>query len=235
MKKLAVLLLPLLAVAATPAAADWLVTRSGERVDIQGPWQLKGKLVVFTRMDGSFASLRTSEVDLKASERVTAEEKAKKAAPAPAAAAPEKKKPVAVVTDETLAKARKPAPAPSPEPGQPAPPAAEPPASTGPAVLGAWDRRALEGAEGIELFGTLQNPGNKIAAGVAVTVQLFDEAGDLVESAEAVLDESSIAPGGMIHFRIPLPGLFTFADAKFRVKSFVLDFDPVPQEGEGPQ
>ena len=39
----------------------------------------------------------------------------------------------------------------------------------------------------------------------------------------------------MIHFRIPLPGLFTFADAKFRVKSFVLDFDPVPQEGEGPE
>jgi hypothetical protein len=234
MKKLAILLLPLLAVAATPAAADWLVTRSGERVEIQGPWQLKGKIVVFTRMDGSFASLRVSEVDLKASERATAEARAQKDAPAPAVAAPEKKKPVAVVTDETLAKSKKPAPAPSTEPGQPAR-LEEPPASTGPAVLGAWDRRALEGAEGIELFGTLQNPGTAIAAGVEITVQLYDEAGDLLESAKAVLDESSIAPGGMIHFRIPLPGLFSFADAKFRVKSYVLDFDPPVQQAEGPE
>jgi hypothetical protein len=231
MKKLAVLLLPLLA-AATPAAADWLVTRTGERVEIQGPWQLKGKIVVFTRMDGSFASLRVSEVDLKASERATAEARAQKDAPPSDVAAPEKKKPVAVVTDETLAKSKKPAAAPSDEPGQPARPAAEPPASTGPAVLGAWDRRALEGAEGIELFGSLQNPGTTIAAGVEVTVQLYDEAGDLLESAKAILDESSIAPGGMIHFRISLPGLFSFADAKFRVKSYVLDFDPPVQEGE---
>lgn len=231
MKRLAVLLL--LAVVASPAAADWLVTRTGERIEIRGPWQLKGKLVVFTRVDGSLASLRVSEVDLKASERATAEAKAQKDAPPPAAA-PEKKKPVAVVTDETLNRLRNPAPAPSAEAGQPAH-REEPPASTGPAILGAWDRRELAEGEGIELFGTVQNPGTTIAAGVEVTVQLYDEAGDLLESAQARLDESSISPEGMIHFRIPLPGVFSFAEAKFRVKSFVLDFDPVGRAGEGPE
>ena len=82
MKRLAVLLL---LAAATPAAADWLVTRTGERIEIRGPWQLKSKLVVFTRVDGSLASLRVSEVDLKASERATAEARAEKDAPPPAA------------------------------------------------------------------------------------------------------------------------------------------------------
>jgi len=35
---------------ALPAAAraDWLVTTEGGRVETRGPWEVKGKLVVFT-------------------------------------------------------------------------------------------------------------------------------------------------------------------------------------------
>jgi pyruvate/2-oxoglutarate dehydrogenase complex dihydrolipoamide acyltransferase (E2) component len=232
LKNLAVLLL---LAAATPAAADWLVTRTGERVETRGPWRVKGKLVVFTRMDGTLASLRASELDLEASERATAEARAKKDAPAPKTASPEKKKPVAVVTDETLAKTRKPAAAPA-APAEPdARPSEEPAVSTGPAVLASWDRRELAGGNGIELFGTVSNPGPKIAAGVLVRVQLYDEAGNLVASAEGIPAQSSLSPQGTVEFRIPLPGIYSFAEAKLQVKSFELDFDPAPKEGETPE
>jgi hypothetical protein len=229
-KSLAVLLL---VAAAAPAAADWLVTRAGERVETRGPWRVQGKLVVFTRMDGTLASVRASELDLEASGRATAEEKAKKDAPAPKAASSEKKKPVAVVTDETLKKSRKPA-APAAAPAGEAAPPSEPAASTGPAVLASWDRRELAGGNGLELFGTLQNPGNKIAAGVLVRVQLYDEAGNLVASAEGIPAQSSISPRGTVEFRISFPGIYSFAEAKLQVKSFELDFDPAPKEGETP-
>lgn len=231
MKKLAVFLLLL---AAAPAAADWLVTRTGERVETRGPWQVKGKLVVFTRMDGSLASLRASELDLPASGRATAEARAKKDAPPPEAARPEKKKPVAVLTDETLAKSRKPAAAPSAPTGEAAAPG-ETPASTGPAVLASWDRRDLAGRNGIELFGTLSNPGNKIAAGVLVKVQLYNEAGELLATGEAVPATSSISPQGSVDFRLSFPGIFSFGDAKIQVKSFELDLEPAPPQGETPQ
>ena len=41
---------------AAPAAADWLVTRDGGRVETKGPWKVKGKLVVFTRAAETAAS-----------------------------------------------------------------------------------------------------------------------------------------------------------------------------------
>ena len=50
------------------AAADELVTRDGQVVRTQGPWEVRGKLVVFELADGTLASMRLSEVDLEASE-----------------------------------------------------------------------------------------------------------------------------------------------------------------------
>src|SRR3954449_11180111 len=72
------------AAAYAPARADWLVTREGGRVETKGPWQVKGKLVVFARAgDGSLASLRATEVDLDASAKATTEAKIRSEAPVP--------------------------------------------------------------------------------------------------------------------------------------------------------
>ena len=60
-------------VSARPAAAEWLVTSEGARVETRGPWQLKGKLVVFTSADGTLYSLRQNQVDLAASKRANEE------------------------------------------------------------------------------------------------------------------------------------------------------------------
>ena len=56
-----------------PATADWLVLKDGSRVETDGGWSQRGKLLVFTGTDGSLLSLRLDEVDLEASERATQE------------------------------------------------------------------------------------------------------------------------------------------------------------------
>lgn len=53
----------LLAVAA-PAAAEWLVTHSGEEIETAGDWEVRGALVVFKTAGGQLSSLRASTVDL---------------------------------------------------------------------------------------------------------------------------------------------------------------------------
>jgi hypothetical protein len=229
---LAVLLLPV--GGASPAEAEWLVTREGGRVEIQGKPQVKGKLVVFTRADGTLASLRLSEVDLEASERVTAEEKEKKETGV-VAQEPAKKKSVASVTDDNLVRTKKPEPPPGAAPSGEAAPAADAPAPSGPATVGTWKQQDLPGGNGMELIGSLENKGDKIATGLALTVQLYNETGQLLATGQGILMGGSIPPGGKLDFKVPFPGLFTFSDAKFQVKSWPLDLNPVPEapaEGE---
>lgn len=57
-----------------PAAgqADWLITQDGQRIRTQGPWEVKGRMVVFTSERGTLSSIRLDEVDLEASEEFTA-------------------------------------------------------------------------------------------------------------------------------------------------------------------
>lgn len=233
---LAVLLLP--AGGASPASADWLVTREGGKVEIQGKPQVKGKLVVFTRADGTLSSLRLSEVDLEASERVTAEEKGKKEVEV-STQEPARKKSVASVTDENLVRTKKPEPAPAAAPAGEAAPAAVAgdPAGSGPAAVGTWKQQDLPAGNGIELVGSLENKGDKIATGLAVTAQLYNEAGQLLATGQGVLMGGSIPPGGKLDFKVPFPGLFTFSEARFQVKSWPLDLNPVPEQpadGEAP-
>ena len=62
-----------IAAAAPQAAADWLVTTDGEQIETAGPWEVRGRLLVATLVDGRTVSMRASTVDLPASERLTAE------------------------------------------------------------------------------------------------------------------------------------------------------------------
>ena len=63
-------LVPLLLLAwlaVSPATADWLVTSTGELIETDGPWQVKGRTIVFTDAGGTLSSLRLDAVDLEAS------------------------------------------------------------------------------------------------------------------------------------------------------------------------
>ncbi|MEM7353904.1 MAG: glutaredoxin domain-containing protein [Acidobacteriota bacterium] len=93
------------------AGADWLVTSSGDTVETQGPWKVKGRMLVFTDTQGALRSMRLSEIDLEASQAATAKAEAANAkaeaakTEAQAAKAPAKKaerKTVMVLTNADI-------------------------------------------------------------------------------------------------------------------------------------
>lgn len=234
--KLALVLLGSLLTFASPAAADWLVTRDGGRVETKGAWQIKGKLVVFTQTDGSLSSLRLSDVDLEASRRFTEDAKAEAVTePAP----PPPKKKIAVLTDKDFPKKEGVS---SPEPAaedakEPKEDKDEKPAGPAATVtVASWKRVDRPASDGIEIHGTLQNNTDQIAAGVAVEVQLFNEAGERTATAPGIPSTPSIQPRGMVEFRATFLGVFSFARAKFETRGYPLDLSPAPDQptGEAP-
>ncbi len=54
-----------------PISADVLILIDGEHVRTRGPWQVRGRVVVFTTLDGTLSSVRTGGVDLAASRQAT--------------------------------------------------------------------------------------------------------------------------------------------------------------------
>jgi hypothetical protein len=210
-----------------PAAADWLVTREGGRVETRGAWETKGKLVVFRTADGTLSSIRLSEVDLDASRRLTDEAARQQTQAQQAVAAkPAEKKPSRVVlTDKDFRKA--------PPPAQPAgetaaseadadngaAPAEEP--APRPEGLGVaeWERQRDETEGYVVITGTLQNTGGTTAADVQLSVQLTDEAGTVIATGLADLSASALPPGQRTGFRVAFPGIYSFADAKFETAS----------------
>ncbi|MFL6235984.1 MAG: FxLYD domain-containing protein [Thermoanaerobaculia bacterium] len=214
-----------LGVAALPARADWLVTRDGGRVETKGTWQTKGKLVVFTRAaDGALASLRATEVDLDASAKATADAKVK--AEAPPQVEPEHKK-IAVLTDKDF---RKPTPpgggADTPEKGAPA--------KSGPLAVSNWKKLDTPSGDGIAVEGQVHNTTKDMMINASVDVELFNEAGERVGTAQGLLTSTSIEPDGTVSFRANFPGVFTFTDARFKVNGLPLTFSSPPGDGDKP-
>lgn len=232
------------AATATPAAADWLVTSEGARVETHGPWQVKGKLIVFTGADGTLSSLRLSQVDLEASKHAT-EDKQKMVEEDISVRTPERKKPVRSITDKDVSHGGK-ADAANPSDSAPGAPGAKPvdgkagkadaaPAAAAPRTsaltVGPWQKLDRREKDGIELFGELKNGGGDIAAQVGLTVSLFDETGKQLATTEAILTGSAIEPRSSTNFRAIFPGVFSFASAKFEPRSAQLQM----QTAEAPK
>jgi hypothetical protein len=230
-----------------PAAADWLVTREGARVETHGPWQVKGKLVVFTAADGTLSSLRASLVDLDASQRATAD-KQKMVEEDIVAKPAERKRPMRSLTDKDFPHSGADRPA---EPGK-----AEGKGDgkgdiksdvktegakgaksettinkgkSSPVVVGSWQKVERDQKDGIELFGELKNESGDIASQVVLTVTLVDETGGVLATGEAILTASSIEPHSATNFRAVFPSVYTFASAKFDIRSAPLRLQAVPE------
>lgn len=196
--------------AAAPAAADWLVTREGGRVETKGPWQVKGKLVVFTLTDGKLSSLRLSEVDLDASRRASAEAAAAAQAKPAAPAQPAKREAKVVLTDDNFRRGTPP-PAPAGEDRKESEAGGT---ESGKLVVASWER-AQGGSGNVVIQGTVRNEAPDDATGAIVTVLLYDETGKLLVSGDAVLSSTILPAGETGSFRAEFPDVFSFAAVKF--------------------
>ncbi len=228
------------ALTAVPAAGDWLVTSDGTRIETRGPWQVEGSQVVFTSTDGRLQALRAADVDLEASAAATREAATAPAA-TPAPAAREPRKPARVWTDDDI-----PAAAGDDEPQGEA--ASEEPAeaeegSSEPIQIQSWSSRESEDGGGLEIFGTVRNTGEDIAASIQVRVRIERGEDEPPFDTRAFLGASALAPGQTTSFRALLPGIYALAgDPTFEVTSEGFSFlgppnpespDDEPEEGEG--
>lgn len=208
----------------SPAAADWLVLNDGTRVETAGPWEIKGKLVVFTAPGGSLSSLRLSEVDLEASQRATEEARAPKKAPEPEA--PPEKRPILVLTDADVAHVG-PRRMETGEEGE-----EQEAAATGePVVVSAWElaERPLE--EPVAIVGTVTNRSQDTATGITLKVYLYDEGGSLMASGDGILERTALPPGASTNFRVVFPGIYRLGAVKFEIRSltFKTRTEPGPE------
>lgn len=205
---------------AAPARADWLVTREGARMETRGPWEVRGKLVVFTAPDGTLASVRLAAVDLEASRQATEEARRPKPAPPPE---PARRKSVVSLTDKDFPKPTPPPAAPAEgaaaEEGGAAAAPAPPAAARGLVRVETWEQKERAEGDGIEISGVLRNEGSDIATEVGLTITTRDDTGAQTASVEAVLAAGTLQPRGATTFRAVLPGVFTFSGVNFDIRS----------------
>ncbi|HEY6324753.1 MAG TPA: FxLYD domain-containing protein [Thermoanaerobaculia bacterium] len=211
-----------------PLHADWIVTRQGERFEIQGTWQLKGKLMVFTLPNGTLSSLRADRVDIDASKQTTAQAKQQAAAPPPAAKAEPKRKAVIVLTDKDFKKPLPDGAAPAPNAnaaaGAKATDKDNPPPATGPpsaVEVVSWERvPANESkANGVELTGTVRNTSQDNLTEVTVVADLFDDGGGLIGRFPAVVDNQQLPPTESSKFHLVANGVVAFGAIRWETTS----------------
>lgn len=199
-----------------PTSADWLVLKSGQRAETKGPWQVKGKLVVFTQPDGRLSSLRLDDVALDESAAATA--RARDSSPA-VTAAPEvpKRKAVLTLTDKDVAHVN--------DTGE-STPAVKPadatttdPVSQGLVKVGGWEKIRTPDGLGTEIHGSVINPGKNTATDVKVVIKAYGAEGKLLVTADAVMEKTVITPGDSTTFSAVLPGVSSLSTALFEVQS----------------
>lgn len=226
-------------VTALPASGDLLITRDGSGIETRGPWEVRGRLVVFTRADGTLSSIHLRDVDLEASEEATAaaaaEEMEAEETSGPDETAEQgagEKESAWVLTDADFT--RRLIIEEEEEPGDSTADAAEDAAQnqpTRPPVVLNYQRQIDEVDRHVRITGTLANKSRATASSVALEVSLFDEQGDLIEMRRAAVDKTVLTPGAETPFEADFPDVFGFAAVQFRPRSVNLETD----EGEGPR
>ena len=196
-----------------PASADWLVMNDGTRVETDGPWSERGKLVVFTDTNGNLVSMRLSEVDLAASRQATADEVEAASRPTPV---PAPQQSAFRITDADVAHVD-----PDDDPGATGEAAdAEGEGETEPApmavrVIG-WDR--VETFDGVAVRATLENQSDDVAVGIGVSVTIYDEDGIALSTTPARLVSTGLVGGQTTEMEAEFPGFQNFTAVNFDIR-----------------
>lgn len=229
---------------ASPLHADWLVTRSGAKIETAGTWQVKGKLVVFKLTNGTLSSLKLADVDLAKSHRATEQAaKSTKSAESSASTTTMHRKAVMTISDADVEHVTSESTSSQPATTKGAEVKAghasdQSTAVTGGLEVGDW--QPTNNDDGVGMTGTVHNPGNDTVAGISLEVRLFDSQGKLIATGTAVVAQAALPPHGATTFRVSFPGVFNFTAVKFAVKGTRLGTakpapaaspNPNPQQG----
>jgi hypothetical protein len=202
------LLLPMLFVAATAAAAsDVVVLRGGAKIELKQPPVRQGNNVLLTRKDGTLLSVPAGEIDAKATA-------------AARAAAPPPPVPAAVPAPETPAQAAR-ATREGPKarvrltdadvghyleptgPGEAVAEAASPAAGGGRVEVS--DYSQSKAGDNLIVKGTLRNAGAVTALNAGLTVTPLDDKGQPIDSVQASVSSGTIEPGHSVSFTATVP------------------------------
>ncbi|MCH9648553.1 MAG: FxLYD domain-containing protein [Deltaproteobacteria bacterium] len=207
------------------AAADWLVMQDGSRLETQGTWETRGRLLVFTNAAGKLASVRVSEVNLDASDQATreAQEAAEAARSEAEPEAPKKKSPVLVLTDADVAHVEEEEAATVVEEGEDASAAA-----ASPLTVVNWEQEEVADGQGVIVRGTLRNDGTSVATRIEVIVQVLNSEGEIVGTQTAQLTSSNLGATEILNFRTQFPDLNGFDTARFDITSRGFEAAPRP-------
>jgi hypothetical protein len=228
---LSILLATLLALAAGPVAADWLVTRDGAQLETRGPWEIEGKLVVFRLANGTLSSMHLAELDLEASDRLTTS----RSQPIQKPQQRTRKKPeksAFVITDDDVKHVNPGSVRAEGEAGEPtisAPAAAREESAGGGVAVSQWDTVYDESIDGVVLSGTLENRDSRGHQELGLAISLVSEGGVPAGSAHATLARDALKGGETTTFRASFPGVPDFEKAEFGISGASL---PTEQEAE---
>lgn len=215
-----------------PAAADWLVTQDGDRVETRGPWEIRGKLVVFTLPNGTLSSMRLTDVDLDASQQLTS---AKDLPSAPVATTSERREAVIVITDSDVAHVGPEAAstvAERQEAGSQARAEQAAEAFGEGLTVAAWNQEYDDAIDGVVLTGSIENRSSNLHSEITLQVMLYNTDGSLAGRAAATVDNILLRAGESSSFRAAFAGIVGFDRPEFRVNSNALNPRQEGAEGE---
>ncbi|MCZ6507599.1 MAG: FxLYD domain-containing protein [Acidobacteria bacterium] len=209
-------------VTASSAGADVLVTTDGSVVETKGPWQQRGRMVVFTLANGQLSALRAEDVDFAATTRWR-EALAATAAPLPEDAA---SAPIAriVITDADVAHARPVIEAPDTDDVANDDAEATAPAKSSVRVT-AWDEEEPADGRGRRIFGTLRNDGNNFATGITIQISVYDNDGAIAGTQTTTPVRTSLRPGESTTFSLQFAEVYLIGATRMIVKSLELELD----------
>lgn len=195
--------LALAALLAVPAAADWLVTREGAKIETRGPWTVRGSLVVFTLANGTLSSMRASEFDLAASTRATEDAARPAEALQDAAAEPPAPDPVLILTNKDVRTAGEAlAGIERPEKGKETSEDGKIVSDDESGVLvSKWSEEPSMAGGGIAITGWIENRTNEVVAKLQLKVDMINDKADSLGSIQAYVEKTTLGPGDATTFR----------------------------------
>jgi hypothetical protein len=91
-----------------------------------------------------------------------------------------------------------------------------------------WSSRYSTALSATVVGGALRNPGTALVYDLKLVVKIYDAAGGLLATSDAIFGTTSLPAGGTTTWEARFPGLYTVADAKFEASAKKLELATPP-------